>query len=222
MREDLLEATDSGGGASATPPAPSPPESVQPWSPAWLMARQSADGSIKIVPRRADAAPSPRPASVVFRTGAAYPAGMVDLMDTFIEDRNRIQPHHANHLGTAHGGNVLHWMDEVGAMSAMRFAGQPCVTAHIDSVDFQLPLELGDIAFIEAYVYDAGRTSVRVRVRAHAENPLTGDREVTTESYFVFVAVDEDREPVAVPDLQVDTEEGERLREQALADEESR
>ena len=144
---------------------------------------------------------------------------MVDLMDTYIEDRNRVQPHHANNLGTAHGGNVLHWMDEVGAMSAMRFAGQSCVTAHIDSVDFQLPLELGDIALIEAYTYNSGRTSVRVRVRAHAEDPMTGDTEVTTESYFVFVAIDEDGRPVEVPELETGTEEGEQLREQALADE---
>jgi acyl-CoA hydrolase len=144
---------------------------------------------------------------------------MVELMDTFIADRNRVQPHHANNLGTAHGGNVLHWMDEVGAMSAMRFAGQSCVTAHINSVDFQLPLELGDIALIEAYTYDAGRTSVRVRVRAHAEDPMTGETEVTTESYFVFVAIDADGSPVEVPSLSVATDEGEQLREQALADE---
>lgn len=144
---------------------------------------------------------------------------MVDLMDTFIEDRNRIQPNHANNLGTAHGGNVLRWMDEVGSMSAMRFAGEFCVTAHIDSVDFELPLEIGDIALIEAYVYAAGRTSVRVRVRAYGEDPLTGENEVTTESYFVFVAVDEDRNPTPVPQLTVSTEAGERLREQAHVDE---
>jgi acyl-CoA hydrolase len=145
---------------------------------------------------------------------------MVELMDTYIEDRNRVQPHHANNLGTAHGGNVLYWMDEVGAMSAMRFASNACVTAHIDSVDFQLPLELGDIALIEAYTYGAGRTSVRVRVRAHAEDPLSGEGKVTTESYFVFVAIDDQGRPVEVPDLTTGTEEGERLRQQAVADEE--
>ncbi|KAB7513962.1 acyl-CoA thioesterase [Halosegnis rubeus] len=142
---------------------------------------------------------------------------MVDLTDTFIEDRNRIQPNHANNLGTAHGGNVLRWMDEVGAMSAMRFAAEPCVTAHINSVDFARPLELGDIALIEAYAYAAGRTSVRVRVRAYGEDPLNGNSEVTTESYFVFVAVDDDRNPVPVPELTVSTEDGEELRERALA-----
>lgn len=141
---------------------------------------------------------------------------MVELMHTYLEDRNRIQPNHANNLGTAHGGYVLRWMDEVGAMSAMRFAGEPCVTAHIDSVDFERPLELGDIALVEAYAYDAGRTSVRVRVRAYGEDPLTGRSDLTTESYFVFVAIDEERKPIEVPELTVATKEGERLHDQAL------
>lgn len=144
---------------------------------------------------------------------------MVDLANTVIEDRNRIQPHHANNLGTAHGGNVLRWMDEIGAMSAMRFAGHPCVTAHIDSVDFELPLELGDIALIEAYVYASGRTSVKVRVRAYGEDPLTGDHEMTTESYFVFVAVNDERNPVPVPELTASTDVEDRLRREALAGE---
>lgn len=144
---------------------------------------------------------------------------MVNLMDTFIEDRNRIQPHHANNLGSAHGGNILRWMDETGAMSAMRFAGNPCVTAHINSVDFSLPLDLGDIALIESYVYKAGRTSVRVRVRAYGEDPLTGESKVTTESYFVFVAIDDDRSPISVPELTVATDEGKRLRDDAIASE---
>jgi acyl-CoA hydrolase len=144
---------------------------------------------------------------------------MPDLMDTFIEDRNRVQPNHANNLGTAHGGYVLRWMDETGAMSAMRFAGNPCVTAHIDSVDFERPLDLGDIALTEAYVYAAGETSVRVRVRVFGEDPLTGERALTTESYFVFVAVGEDRSPTPVPELSVSTTEGERLQEQARTEE---
>ncbi|MFB6152922.1 MAG: acyl-CoA thioesterase [Halodesulfurarchaeum sp.] len=143
---------------------------------------------------------------------------MVDLEETVIEDRNRIQPHHANNLGTAHGGYILRWMDEAGAMSAMRFAGKPCVTAHIDSVDFELPLELGEIALIEAYVYAAGRSSVRVSVRAYGEDPLTRDSELTTESRFVFVAIDEERNPVSVPDLTVSTDSGERLRDRARHD----
>jgi len=141
---------------------------------------------------------------------------MPDLLDTYLENRWLVQPNHANSLGTTHGGNVLKWMDELGAMSAMRFAGENCVTASIDGVEFRRPIPLGEAAVVEAYVYDAGRTSVRVRVRVHRENPRTGEREFTTESYAVYVAVDEGREPTPVPELTVDSERGERLRDEAL------
>jgi len=141
------------------------------------------------------------------------------LLESRIENREMVQPNHANMLETAHGGNVVKWMDEVGGMSAMRFAGETCVTARMDRVDFKRPIEVGDTALIEAYVYAAGTTSVRVRVQTYRENPLTGETEQTADSYLIYVAIDEDRNTVAVPDLIVDSERGERLREEALAGE---
>ncbi|MFB6184467.1 MAG: acyl-CoA thioesterase [Haloarculaceae archaeon] len=141
---------------------------------------------------------------------------MPDLMETFIENRWIVQPNHANTLGTAHGGTILKWMDEVGALSAMRFAGESCVTARMDQVDFKRPVNVGDTALIKSYVYDAGRTSVRVRLRAYRENPRTGQRELTTESYSVYVAIDDERDPTPVPELTVDSDRGERLRHEAL------
>jgi acyl-CoA hydrolase len=141
---------------------------------------------------------------------------MPDLLDTYLENRWLVQPNHANSLGTTHGGNVLKWMDELGAMSAMRFAGENCVTASIDGVEFRRPIPLGEAAVVEAYVYDAGRTSVRVRVRVHRENPRTGEREFTTESYAVYVAVDDERGPTPVPELTIGSERGERLCDEAL------
>jgi acyl-CoA hydrolase len=142
---------------------------------------------------------------------------MTDVLSTYIQNREMVQPNHANNLQTAHGGNVMKWMDEVGAMSATRFAGNSCVTARINQVDFEQPIRVGDTALIEAYVYQAGRTSVRVRLRTYREDLRNGERELATESYFVYVAVDENREPTPVPDLVVDSEEGEHLREAALA-----
>ena len=144
---------------------------------------------------------------------------MTDLLETYIQNREMVQPNHANNLQTAHGGNVMKWMDEIGAMSAMRFAGNSCVTARINQVDFERPIRVGDTALIEAYVYRAGRTSVRVRLQTHREDLRTGEREKTTESYFVYVAIDENHEPTPVPDLTVETEKGERLRNVALAGE---
>lgn len=144
---------------------------------------------------------------------------MADLLETHIANRVIVQPNHANNLQTAHGGRIVKWMDEVGAMSSIRFAGTSCVTAHIDQVDFEQPIEVGDITLIESYVYKAGQTSMRVRLRAFREDPRTGDCERTTESYFVYVAVDDDGEPISVPDLTVSSQRGERLRDDALAGE---
>ncbi len=141
---------------------------------------------------------------------------MTDLMETHIENRQLVQPNHTNNYDIAHGGNVMKWMDVVGALSAMRFAGHTCVTARMDQVNFVRPIPRGDTALIEAYVYDAGRTSVRVRLKAFREDPMSGERELTTESYFVYVAIDDQNKPVPVPELTTSTDEGTRLRDEAL------
>jgi acyl-CoA hydrolase len=141
-----------------------------------------------------------------------------DLLDTRIQNRWMVQPNHANNLGAAHGGNVLKWMDEAGAMSAVRFSGETCVTAHMDEVNFKQPVPVGETAFIDAYVYEAGRTSVKVRAQVYREDLKSGNRELTTNCYMVFVAIDEENRPVPVPDLTVATEAGEALLEEALDD----
>ncbi len=141
---------------------------------------------------------------------------MPTLEETHITNRHRVQPNHANNYESAHGGIVMKWMDEIGAMSAMRFAGEACVTAAMDGLEFRRPVPVGDTALVEAYVYDSGRTSVDVRVRASREDPHTGETERTTDAHFVFVAV-ENGNPVEVPEeFTVETEEGERLRNEAL------
>ncbi|QGA81174.1 acyl-CoA thioesterase [Halomicrobium sp. LC1Hm] len=145
---------------------------------------------------------------------------MPTLASTHLTNRYRVQPNHANNYDTAHGGIVMKWLDEIGAMSAMRFAGHPCVTARMDGLNFRRPIPVGDTALTEAYVYDSGRTSVRVRVRAERENPTTGETEVTTEGHFVFVALD-DGEPTGVPELTVETDAERELRDAALADAET-
>ncbi|RQH03524.1 acyl-CoA thioesterase [Natrarchaeobius oligotrophus] len=141
---------------------------------------------------------------------------MTALIETLVENREMVQPNHANMLEVAHGGNVMKWMDEVGAMSAMRFAGETCVTVRVDRMNFERPIPVGDTAYITAYVYDAGTSSVRVRLVTEREDLRTREREKTTESYFVYVAIDENNDPTSVPELTVNSEEGTRLRDEAL------
>ena len=141
---------------------------------------------------------------------------MPSLLETHIKNRFRVQPNHANNNDTLHGGNLMKWLDDEGARSARRVAGETCVTARVNELDFERPVGIGDTALVEAYVYDAGRTSVHVALRAWREEPRTGEAEKTTESSFTFVAIDDDGKPQSVPELTVESEEGERLRERAL------
>jgi acyl-CoA hydrolase len=148
----------------------------------------------------------------------APPVG--SLSDTHIQNRFRVQPNDANNYETLHGGELMKWMDEFGAMSAMRFAGETCVTARVDDLSFHRPIPVGDVALVDAYVFAAGRTSVKVRVQAWREDPRTGETERTTGSCFTFVAVAAAGTPTGVPALPAAPDEEKRLREEALADEE--
>jgi acyl-CoA hydrolase len=100
----------------------------------------------------------------------------------------------------------------------MRFANESVVTASMEHVDFKRPIDLGEVVVIEAYVYDAGRTSIDVTVEVRAENPRTDTEYETTSSFFTFVAVGDDGEPTPVPDLACPTD-GERRLQDAAVDE---
>src|SRR5688572_17492337 len=54
-------------------------------------------------------------------------------------------PEHANALGNVHGGMIMRWVDEAGAICAMRHAQAPCVTVAIDSMTFQQPVHVGEL-----------------------------------------------------------------------------
>lgn len=145
---------------------------------------------------------------------------MATISETHVENRERVQPNDTNNHGSAHGGNVMYWLDEVGAISAMRHAGETCVTARVNTLDFRKPVPQGETCVVVGYAYATGRTSIRVRMQAFHENPRTGEREQTTDSYFVYVAIDEDGNSMEVPDLVADSEQCRELRDAALAGEE--
>lgn len=137
------------------------------------------------------------------------------LIDSYTEMTEMLLPNDTNTLGRALGGAVLHWMDLAGAISAMRFSGLQCVTAAMDHVDFISPIDQGEVAIVEAYVFDTGRTSVDVKVDVRAEDPREGESRQTTTSFFTFVALDEDGKPSPVPDLSCPTENQSALRDAA-------
>ena len=86
----------------------------------------------------------------------------------------------------------------------------------MDHVDFISPIDLGEVAVMEAYVFNVGQTSVDVKVDVHAENPKTDERRKTTTSFLTFVALDDEGTPTPVPRLECPTPEEEALREEAV------
>lgn len=119
--------------------------------------------------------------------------------------------------GRALGGTVLHWMDVCGAVAAMRFAREKVVTASLDHVDFLAPIDPGEVATVEAYVIDAGETSIDVRAEVDAGDPVSGEVRETTTSSLTFVALDDEDRPTAVTDLACPTEAERDRRDDALA-----
>jgi acyl-CoA hydrolase len=135
----------------------------------------------------------------------------IDVADTRVESLERIQPNQANNYENAHGGTVVRLMDELAAMAAMGVAGETCVTAHISSVDFHNPIPVGHAAELSAFVYDTGETSVEVFVEVRSRDPRSGEDRRTTSACFTLVAVNDDGDAVAVPEVTATTETGSRL-----------
>lgn len=138
------------------------------------------------------------------------------LAESYTEMTELLLPNDTNNLGRALGGAVLHWMDICGAIAGMRFANRQVVTASMDHVDFISSIEVGEVAIIEGYVFNTGRTSLDVKVDVRAENPRTNEERKTTTSYFTFVALDESGSPASVPDVDCPTESETVLREEAM------
>ncbi len=118
-----------------------------------------------------------------------------------------MQPEHANPLGNIHGGWIMKLVDECGALACMSHARTRVVTVVMDQMTFRQPIKVGDLVTLTAEVTYTGRTSLEAEVLVEAENPITGVKTHTNRAYLVFVALDEQGHPVAVPALEPETPE---------------
>ncbi len=117
-----------------------------------------------------------------------------------------MQPEDANPLGNVHGGHIMKLVDEAGALSCMRHSHQRVVTVAIDRMTFKHPIKIGDLVTLNAEVSYVGRTSLEAEVSVEAENPITGERWHTNTAYLVYVALDENGKPAAVPPLETEND----------------
>ncbi len=73
-----------------------------------------------------------------------------------------------NPMGMLKGGWLVEWMDVTAAVCAQTHAGNICVTASINQVDFNTSARVGDIIKINAKITRAFATSMEVLVQAFA------------------------------------------------------
>lgn len=123
---------------------------------------------------------------------------------------------HVNLLGNVHGGVVMRLVDSAAGAAAGRHSSGPAVTAAMDEMAFLAPVQVGDILRATAQVNWAGRTSMEVGVRVVTEpwNQAGTEPVHVASAYLVFVAIDLDGAPRAVPPLAPQTpDEQRRVRE---------
>ena len=96
-----------------------------------------------------------------------------------------VMPQHCNGYAKPRlfGGQIMAWIDVVGAVAARRYTGHSVTTVCVDNLTFLKPAYLND--------------SLEVRVDSMVEK-LDGTRELINRAYAVFVALDDDDRPVAV------------------------
>ena len=110
-------------------------------------------------------------------------------------------PGDTNHLGTLYGGTLMAWMDSAAAVAGVRRAGTVAVvTAAVETLTFRVVIHQGELVELVATVESIGRTSMKVRVEAYREEPVSHTRELCTEGVFTMVAVDENGRPTPVRD----------------------
>jgi acyl-CoA hydrolase len=115
-------------------------------------------------------------------------------------------PNDANGLGNVLGGKVMHLVDLAGALSAMRHARRPVVTASIDHMNFLYPVHIGQLIILRSSVNRVFRTSMEVGVKVLVEDLMTGERRHTSSAYLTFVALDEQGTPVEILPVIPETE----------------
>ncbi|MBR3311876.1 MAG: acyl-CoA thioesterase [Solobacterium sp.] len=105
------------------------------------------------------------------------------------------------------GGQLMAWIDVIGAVAARRYTHTAVTTVCVDNLNFLRPAHLNDILVQEAKVTWTGNTSLEVRVDSFVEKEE--GRELINRAYLVFVAIGDDERPVRIPEYMPETPEEE-------------
>jgi len=115
--------------------------------------------------------------------------------------RVSMMPHMTNAQGTIFGGVLLSYIDQAGAIEAVRRTGhQRFVTVAMREVVFHEPVYVGDLVSFYATVASVGNTSITVKVCVESAR-FRNSHEIVevTEADVIYVAVDEFGKKTSIP-----------------------
>ena len=127
-----------------------------------------------------------------------------------------VLPNDTNLYGNLMGGRLMYWMDIAAALSAQKHCNAPVVTASVDNISFENPIKLGNVVHIEAKLTRSFNSSMEVHLNVWGEDLTQQYKYKSNEAYYTFVALDPNRKPRRVPQLEVETEEEKKLFDGAL------
>jgi acyl-CoA hydrolase len=118
-----------------------------------------------------------------------------------------VLPNDTNTLGNLMGGQLLNWIDLNCAICANRHCNRVVVTASVNNVSFNHPIKLGDIVTLESKVSRSFSSSMEVYTDVYVEDKNSGKKIKCNSAIFTFVAVDQNGNPIEVPNLFAETNE---------------
>jgi len=115
---------------------------------------------------------------------------------------NVMLPSQANPAGNVHGGEIMKLMDTAASVTAMRHSRRNVVTVRVDELIFHEPIYVGNLITINSRLSFVGKTSMEIKVEVWVEN-MQEEKEphIAQTAYFTFVALDENKKPVEVPQV---------------------
>lgn len=123
-----------------------------------------------------------------------------------------VMPNDTNPMGNLMGGNLMRWMDIVASIAAGKHCEKHVVTASVDHVSFQKPINLGDVVTLKAVVTRAFNTSMEVFVEVFTADIKGQQPRKSNHAYFTFVGLEDGAlKPSEVPEVIPLTEEEQRL-----------
>src|SRR5690606_725624 len=117
-----------------------------------------------------------------------------------------VLPSETNPIGNMFGGELLGRMDRAASIAARRHSRRIVVTASVNHVAFNKMIPLGSVVTVEAKVSRAFNSSMEVYMDVYIEDRESGERSLSNEAIYTFVAVDEMGHPVRVPEIIPETE----------------